>query len=85
MTAILSTAHHREANATDAARAPILWKSPQMHPVNVTVTSFLLQGPGKRRPCRLEFQIEVLTRLAGNLQPATYDFATRMPEIDHPQ
>ncbi|WP_240674573.1 hypothetical protein [Burkholderia stabilis] len=33
----------------------------------------------------MEFQIEILTWTAGNLQPATHDFPTRMPEIDHPQ
>ncbi|KVF64829.1 hypothetical protein WJ15_10905 [Burkholderia cepacia] len=43
------------------------------------------KGAGKRGPCRMEFQIEMLTRATGNLQPATHDFSTRMPEVDHPQ
>ncbi|KVE91583.1 hypothetical protein WJ03_28680 [Burkholderia vietnamiensis] len=35
--------------------------------------------------CRMEFQIEMLTWMASNLQPSTHDFSTRMPEIDHAQ
>ncbi len=43
------------------------------------------KGAGKRGPCRMEFEIEMLTRMAVNLQPATHDFPTCMPEIDHSQ
>ncbi len=43
------------------------------------------KGAGKRGPCRMELQVEMLTRMTGNLQPSTHDFSTRMPEIDHAQ
>ncbi|POM14000.1 Uncharacterised protein [Burkholderia cepacia] len=47
--AILSTADLHEAGATHAAPAPVLWKSPNVHPASVTVGSRLLQGRGQAR------------------------------------
>lgn len=41
------------------------------------------KGAGKRGPCRIQFQVEMLTRMTSDLQPSTHNFSTRMPEIDH--
>ncbi|VWB14632.1 hypothetical protein BLA6863_00523 [Burkholderia lata] len=47
--AILPTADLHEASATHATLAPVLWKSPNIPPANVTVGSRLLQGHGQAR------------------------------------
>ncbi len=46
---IVSTADLHESSATHVARAPVLWKSPNIHPANVIVRSRLLQGRGQAR------------------------------------
>ncbi len=54
---------------------------PRMSPL---VLAFCKRA-GKRGSCRMELQIEMLTWMAGDLQPSTHNFPTRMPEIDHAQ
>ncbi len=67
------------------ASAGILGSAPAFIPRTSLLGLGFCKRAGKRRLCRMELQIEMLTRMAGNLQPATHDFPTCMPEIDHSQ